>query len=184
VVPLITVSGLPGAGTTTVAQQVAVATGLDHADAGSLFRRLAAERGMTVAELGRYATEHPEVDVELDARTGERARQAARGGPDEGCVLEGRLAGWVATREGVGALRVWVACRDEVRAERVARREGSSPAEALAQNRSREASERDRYARTYGIDLADLAFYDLVLDSESATPDELAAAILDRLEGG
>ncbi len=168
---LVTISGLPGSGTTTLARAVAAAAGLEHLDAGTIFRRLAAERGMDVAELGRWAADHPEADVELDARIGERARAGD-------CVLEGRLAGWVVTREAVSALRVWVVAAEEVRAARVAGREGSDPDAALAQNRAREASERERYTRTYGIDLADLGIYDLVLDSAESSPDELADAVL------
>jgi cytidylate kinase len=144
---------------------------VEHVDAGTLFRQLAAEHGMDVAAFGRHAADHPEVDVELDARMGARGRRG-------GVVLEGRLAGWVATREGLPALRVWVTCDDGVRAGRVAQREGTDPAGAGAANAAREATERERYLRTYGIDLADTSIYDLVLDSTATGPPDLAAAVL------
>jgi predicted cytidylate kinase len=136
-----------------------------------LFRQLAAEQGMDVVAFGRHAAAHPEVDVELDARMAARGRRG-------GVVLEGRLAGWVATREGLPALRVWVTCRDDVRAARVAQREGTDPAAALAANTARERTERDRYLGTYAIDLADTSIYDLVLDSTEADPATLVAALL------
>jgi cytidylate kinase len=129
---------------------------------------------MGVAAFGRYAAAHPEVDVELDARMAARGRRG-------GVVLEGRLAGWVATREGLPALRVWVACDDATRAARVAQREGTDPATARAANSSREASERDRYRRTYGIEMADTSIYDLVLDSTATDPPTLVAAVLSAL---
>jgi CMP/dCMP kinase len=147
---------------------------LEHVDAGTLFRALAAEQGMDVAAFGRHAAAHPDVDVQLDARMAARGRRG-------GVVLEGRLAGWVATREGLPALRVWVACDDATRAARVAQREGTDPATALAANATREASERDRYKRTYGIDLADTSIYDLVLDSTATDPPALVAAVLSAL---
>ena len=145
--------------------------GLDHVDAGTLFRQLAAEQGVDVVAFGRHAAAHPEVDVELDARMAARGRRG-------GVVLEGRLAGWVATREQLAALRVWVTCRDDVRAARVATREGTDAAAAGAANAAREATERDRYLRTYGIDLADTSIYDLVLDSTEAEPPALVAALV------
>jgi cytidylate kinase len=143
-------------------------------DAGTLFRALASEQGMDVAAFGRHAAAHPEVDVELDARMAARGRRG-------GVVLEGRLAGWVATREPLDALRVWVACAPATRAARVAAREGTDPAAARAANDARESSERDRYRSTYGIDLADTSIYDLVLDSTTADPPTLVAAVLDAL---
>jgi CMP/dCMP kinase len=125
---------------------------------------------MDVAAFGRHAAAHPEVDVELDTRMAARGRRG-------GVVLEGRLAGWVATREDLHALRVWVTCDDAVRAARVAGREGTAVAAAAQANAAREALERDRYLQTYGIDLADTSIYDLVLDSTRTDPDTLAAAV-------
>ena len=129
---------------------------------------------MDVAAFGRHAADHPEVDVQLDTRMAAHGRRG-------GVVLEGRLAGWVATREGLDALRVWVRCDDGVRAARVAQREGTDPATAAAANAAREAAERDRYLRTYGIDLADTSIYDLVLDSTAADPPSLVATLLEVL---
>jgi cytidylate kinase len=125
---------------------------------------------MDVAAFGRHAATHPEVDVELDTRMAARGRRG-------GVVLEGRLAGWVATREELTALRIWVSCDDAVRAARVAGREGTAVGAAAAANATREALERDRYLQTYGIDLADTSIYDLVLDSTRTDPDTLVAAV-------
>jgi predicted cytidylate kinase len=129
---------------------------------------------MDVAAFGRHAAGHPEVDVELDTRMAARGRAG-------GVVLEGRLAGWVATREDLSALRVWVSCDDAVRAARVAGREGTAVGSAAAANATREVLERDRYLRTYGIDLADTSIYDLVLDSTRTDPDTLVAAVVSAL---
>ena len=129
---------------------------------------------MDLVAFGRHAASHPEVDVELDARMAARGRRG-------GVVLEGRLAGWVATREGLPAVRVWVTCRDEVRAARVAAREGTDVDAARSANTAREAIERDRYLRTYAIDLADTSIYDLVLDSTEAGPPTLVATVLSAL---
>jgi cytidylate kinase len=165
------VSGLPGSGTTTVARGAASALGLEHVDAGTLFRDMAADHGLTLAEFGRHARDHPEVDVELDARMAKRGRQGR-------CLLEGRLSGWVATVEGLDALRVWIDCSEEVRAHRVAEREAITVAQAREENRARQAVEQERYRSAYGIDLADLSHYDLVLDSERQPPGDLVDAIV------
>ena len=107
--------------------------------------------------------------MELDARL-------ARRGAEGDVVLESRLAGWIATHEGLPGLRVWVACHADERARRVAAREGSDLGRARAENDAREASEAERYRTYYGIDIADLAPYDLVLDSTSTPVEDAARA--------
>ena len=170
---LITISGLPGSGTTTVSRLVAAALGLERFPGGEVFRQMASEAGMTLAEFGAHAQGHPEIDRELDDRLEARATEG-------GCVIESRLAGWLVTRAGLAAVRVWVDGSDEVRAARVAARDGSSVAQALIDNAERSALERARYQAVYGIDLDDRSTYDLVLDSTMESPEALTATIVER----
>lgn len=174
---LVTISGLPGSGTSTLARLVAPALGFDHLDGGTVFRAAAAEVGLTLAEFARRAEDDPAIDRALDDRLTERARAGD-------VVLESRLAGWLAHRAGLDALRVWVACDEAERAKRVSGREGHDHPAALAQSRVRERSERTRYLTYYGIDLADLSVYDLVVDSAAVTPDSLAATVVAAARAG
>jgi cytidylate kinase len=132
---------------------------------------MAVEHGMSLAEFGIYAVAQPAVDIELDRRLAERAR-AGR------VVIESRLAGWIAHNEQLDGLLVWIDCDDDVRAQRVAAREGKTTDRALVENAEREKIERDRYIALYGIDLADLSIYDLVLDSGRLTAPEIADRIV------
>jgi cytidylate kinase len=172
---LITVSGPPGSGTTTVAQRVADRLALELLPGGEVFRTLAAERNMSLPEFGLYVADHPEVDVELDSRLARRARHG-------GAVIESRLAGWIAHNEGLAAVVVWIDCEPRLRAERVAEREGVSLERALADNEERQRVERGRYLALYGVDLADLSIYELVLDSGELRPPALADRIVDAAE--
>ena len=151
---LITISGLPGAGTSTVAQLVAHALGIERVDGGTVFRAMAAEAGLDVGEFSRVAEGNPEIDLELDQRLADRVRA-------DDVVLESRLAGWIVTIERLTATF----------------REGEFDAEIVA-NRAREASERRRYRTYYGIDLDDRSVYDLVLDSTSRSPQAIAESIV------
>jgi cytidylate kinase len=167
---VVTISGLPGSGTSTLARALAEALGLAHVDGGQIFRSLAAERGLDVHAFGVLAEGDPAIDLELDVRLADRGRQGD-------VVLESRLAGWIATNEDLAATRVWVACDPGERARRVSAREGSAPAAAAAENARREASEAERYLTYYGIDITDTTPYDLVVDSTSTPPDDLLAAV-------
>lgn len=159
---LLTLSGLPGSGTSTLARALAAHLRLAHLDGGQVFRAMAAEQGLGLAELGARAELDPAIDLELDARL-------ARRGAEGDVVLESRLAGWIATHEDLPAVKVWVACDPEERARRVAAREGTDRARARVENDAREASEAERYRSYYGIEIAEMSLYDLVLDS-TATP--------------
>ncbi|HET6950096.1 MAG TPA: AAA family ATPase [Acidimicrobiales bacterium] len=168
---LITVSGPPGSGTTTTAEHVAVRLEVDLVPGGEVFRAMAVERAMSLPAFGLYATDHPEVDVELDTRLAVRARAG-------GVVIESRLAGWIAHNERLAAVAAWIDCDPDVRARRVAEREGVSVVQARADNVERQAVERARYLALYGIDLDDLSIYDLVLDSGLLRPEEISDRIV------
>jgi CMP/dCMP kinase len=155
---LITVSGPPGSGTTTTAEHVAARLGIELVPGGEVFRAMAVERGMSLPAFGRYASDHPDVDVELDTRLAQRAHKGE-------VVIESRLAGWIARNERLVGVTAWIDCDVAVRASRVAVRDGITEAEALAANEERQVLERARYLALYGLDIADLSIYDLLLDS-------------------
>lgn len=169
---LVTLSGLPGSGTTTAARLVCHDLDLEHVTAGMIFRNLAVERDMTLQEFSEYAEEHPEVDWELDRRMVNRAK-------DGDVVLEGRLTAWMMDREGIDALKIWLEAPEEVRAERVAQREGLKKDEALEANRKREESERTRYMDIYDIDITDRSVYDVEINTHKNDPDEVSDKIVE-----
>jgi len=171
---LITISGTPGSGKTTVARLLSARLHLPHIYAGDLYRRAAAERGISLAEFNRLSEQDHSIDRALDARMAEYARAG-------NAVLEGRLAAFIARQEGVDALKVFLTASDEVRAQRVGQREGSDWQQVLEQNRVRQASDAGRYRDIYGFDLGDTSIYDVVLDTDHATPDALADRVLTAL---
>ena len=171
----ITVGGLPGTGTTTLCRLLHEQTGLPYTYAGRIFRDEATRRGMDLAEFGELCEQDASVDRALDAKQVE----LLHGGH---LILEGRLSAWLAARERLPALKVWVHCDDAERVRRLVDRDGGTADEQLARTRRREASEHDRYGHYYGIDLDDLSVYDLVLDSTHTDPDGLARQVIAAFE--
>lgn len=172
---VVTVSGYPGSGTSTVARLLSGRTGLPVVNAGDVFRGLAQERGQDIAAFAEHVRRHPEVDREIDERQVDVARRGE-------VILEGRLAGFMTHRAGVPALRVWLACDLDERVRRVAGREALPEDEARRGVLERQRAERERYLAFYGFDLDDLSLYDLVLDSGALRPAPLAEAVLAAME--
>ena len=168
---LITISGVPGSGKTTVAQLVARTLGLEHVYAGDLFRRQAEEHGLSLADYLRRAETDTSIDRNLDRRMRDRAEQGD-------AVLEGRLSGFVADEAHAPALKVFLDASEAVRAARIAGREGGATEERLRDIQVREASDRRRYREIYGVDYHDRARYDLVMETDGRTPEEIAGTIV------
>jgi cytidylate kinase len=169
---LITISGVPGSGKTTVAKLLAARLGLPHVYAGDLYRQEAKRRGLTLEEFNLLCERDHSIDRALDAAMAERARQG-------NVVLEGRLAGYLAAENALDALKVWLDASDEVRAQRVGQREGRDWRAVLDENRLRHGSDAKRYKTIYGYDPGDTGVYDVVLSTDDRTPEALVATLVD-----
>jgi cytidylate kinase len=167
---VIAVSGLHGAGKTTVAAELAKRFGLRHICAGEIFRRMASERGMSLEEFNRYAETHPEIDRELDRRTIEEAKKG-------NAVVDARLAGWIVEAD----FKILLTAPLQTRAERISRREGKNIEEVLKETQIREESEARRFLQLYGIDVNDFSVFDLILNtgrlSEKQTKEIIVSAV-------
>jgi cytidylate kinase len=132
------------------------------------FRALAAERGMSFEEVRRQAEHDTSLDVYLDKRQVELARNGD-------CVLGSRLAVWLLED---ADLKVYLTAPLSVRAARIQRREGGSFQEVLRKTRARDERDRNRYLQLYGIDNNDFEFVDLVIDTQHIQPEEVAERIV------
>ena len=156
---IITISGLPGSGTSTVSKILSRCIGVEVVSAGDIFRNMAKERGLTLEEFGKSALDNEEIDRELDRFQKKIASDARSAAAD--VILEGRLSAWMAEPD----LAVFVTAPLNVRAARVSHREGTLLSDAATEIRERELCEAARYEKYYGIDVDGPRIYDLVINS-------------------
>lgn len=161
---VIAISGLHGAGKTTAARALVRRFGLKYISAGTVFRQMAKEKGMTLDEFSRYVERHPKIDHQVDRRTADAAKEG-------NVVIDARLAGWMAKGADV---KILLTAPLEVRVRRIARRERRRYDEVLAETVRRERSEARRFKRIYGIDVNDHSVFDLVLNTRRWTAREMA----------
>jgi predicted cytidylate kinase len=169
----ITISGPPGSGKTTVCRLVAERLHLEVVISGDIFRQLARESSMSLADFGSMCEADPEVDRKLDQRMVEIARSR------DDLLLEGRLTAHMLTRHGIPAFRVHMGADLDVRAARVAEREGGTKGQKNQEIVEREECEARRYLAYYDIDINDRDIYDLVIDTTNKTPEQVADLICD-----
>ena len=65
---LVTISGLPGSGTSTLCRALAARTGWTYLNTGEVFRQLAQEAGLSLQEYGRRAEANGAIDRQPAAR--------------------------------------------------------------------------------------------------------------------
>lgn len=165
----ITISGLPGSGTTSLTYHLAEMHRLDVISAGEVFRQMAKERGMTLAEFGSFCEEDPSVDKLID----ERQREIALSNTH--IIAEGRLSGWMIQE---ADLKIWLKASLECRVSRIFDRDQfSDPTAAMQATKERESCEALRYQQYYDIDIGSLSPYHLVLDTEMWTVEQLGIIV-------
>jgi CMP/dCMP kinase len=163
----IAISGKSGCGNSTVSRIVAQRLGLRVIN--YTFKDLAKDRGMSFEDVCRLAETDPQYDLTIDRMQVQLADQG-------GCVLGSRLAIWLLRDS---AFTVYLRAPVEVRAARIAKREGKDPAVALRETEDRDRRDADRYSRLYGYDVDRFEFAVLVVDTETLTQEQVAQEIVD-----
>ncbi len=173
----ITISGPPGSGKTTACNRLSEVLGLKAVIFGKIFREIAAEKNISLVELGKLAEEDPSIDKNIDERILETARE------NEDIILESRLSAYMLSRNGIPAFKIYIEASPEVRMERIGIREGDTLEKAVSDTLERQASEAKRYMMYYGIDINDMSVYDLIINTDNLDPDGVLNTILKAIEG-
>lgn len=171
---IITISGLPGSGTTTIAALLSKTLNLKLISTGEIFRDLARKKGMSLEEFGELAESNSKIDKKLDEKV--------LGMVKNEMIIEGRLAGFMLHRNNIPAFKIWIDAPLEIRAKRVVDREDKAVNQTKNEIEKREKCEQDRYKKIYGIDLNDKNIYDLVIDSKDKKPEKILDIILNKIK--
>lgn len=191
---IITVSGLTGTGTSTIASFLADMFDMQRFDAGHWFRKQAKKRGMDIHEFDKRTQEiEDEEGIDFDLEWDRTALRYAF--TRDNFVLEGRLAGVLL--EDIATVRVWVKCDPVVVAKRLtahddstasgtrlADRENMSLEEAEDYVQERNEQVMQRYRKKYGINPRDETHYNVIVDNSNSfdeVKDDLVASVQDML---
>lgn len=174
---ILTVSGLIGSGKTSVCRELSKRTGWRVESAGTILRRMAEERGVSVIALNEIAKTDSSIDKLIDDHL-----ISLRNSP-ESLIVDSRLA-WHFIPN---AYKIHLVVDTSIAADRVFRAQRSdesyaTPAAAYAANAQRQHIENVRFQQYYQIDCEDWRNYDLILDSSTLMPDALAGKMQQAVE--
>jgi predicted cytidylate kinase len=174
---IITISGLPGSGKTTIAKMLSERLGLAWYSMGDLRGKMAADMGITIDELNTRALTDPTSDHKVDEY------QKTLGEKNDNFISDGLMAAHFIPR----AKKIFLTVDQNIAAERIFNdRRGparsdepayASIAEVRETLTRRVQNNRERYLKLYGYDYLDPKNYDAVMNTTHSSPEEVFAKI-------
>ncbi len=174
----ITLTGDLGSGKSAVSEILCATTGFDYFSTGRIQRQFAQEMGIDTLEMNRLADTDPTIDQRIDGIF------IALGIDPHGYVVDSRLA-WFFLPD---SFKIYLQTEPKVAAARIMRDSNrrseryQSEEEAIRKILARKESENARFLAKYGADCANLHNFDLVVDTNQRSQQEVARLILRGLE--
>lgn len=171
---IITISGMPGSGKSTVAKLLATQLGYKHYSMGDLRGKMAMERSLTIDGLNELGKREDWTDREPDEY------QAKLGKTEDNFVIDS----WLGFHFIPHSFKIFIDVDPRTGAERVFKnqRPDEPPMKTVKATQTmltRRAAETDaRFKTYYHVSYQDHSHYDLMLDSTHETPEQLVAKIL------
>jgi predicted cytidylate kinase len=172
---IILISGLPGAGKSSVAKAIAKQLKYRHFSTGDLQRQLAKERKLTITQWGILEAKDPQYDQMVD----DRVKSLVSTG--DNIVMDS----WIAPNFAKdNAVKLFLDCEENERARRRLEQKRSTEKfktfdDTIADMRERIKTNRDRWMIYYNYDFMDMANYNLIIDTTNLKVEEVVAKILE-----
>jgi CMP/dCMP kinase len=169
---IITISGTPGSGKSSIAKAVAKRLNYRFYSAGDVRGQYALEHGLTIDELNKLAEKDPASDLLVDEY------MKKMGAKEDDIVVDGRLGFYFIP----DSIKVFIDADADVRIERVLKsaREDEhykSFNEAKKAIQQRIDGDKNRYKHSYNVDISETKHYDLIVDSTDKSIEAAAGEI-------
>ncbi len=170
----ITLTGDLGSGKSVVSNILCAETGYSYLSTGRIQRQLAQEMGIDTLEMNRLADTDPTIDQRIDSIF------IALGDDPHGYVVDSRMA-WFFLPD---SFKIYLQTEPAVAAARIFRdpnrrsEQYQNEEEAIQKIMARKQSENARFLAKYGADCANLHNFDLVVDTNQRSQQEVARIVL------
>jgi predicted cytidylate kinase len=170
IIRAIAISGEAGTGKSTISScLIDLLPNWNYINTGQRFRDFCDSKGMSIQQVSHIPDE---VHREFDRLQTELLQT------ESNVIIEGRLAGWLA-REIKDVFKVYCHAPLEIRAKRYMSRHSVNYEHAVADIDYRDSNDRLKFEKIYSVeDYREHRFYNLILDTSTLSPLELAKSIL------
>ena len=186
---IVTISGSPGSGKSTIAKLLVSKLGYERVYAGGIMRDTARERGLRLEEFMEYLSSDAVLEKEIDYRVRDRAYALERSGKN--VLVEGRVQYhlisesikiYIKVDAAEGARRILGDLQDTKASVDRNQRIVKTVDEMVRVNFEREETDAARYQKLYGIDPRVESQYDLVIDTTAISAEQAMEKVVKFIE--
>ena len=167
---IISITGDLASGQSTIARMLSEDLNYTLYRNGAYCRELAIERGMSITEFGEYIENHPELDKQIEKSAAEFASS------HNNVVIDAKM-GWYAVPD---SFKVYLKVNIDIAAQRAFADPNRKRSENLPTLESQKAdmikranNDLNRYFNLYGVKRNDMSNYDLVVNTDNLTIEEV-----------
>ena len=181
---IITISGNPGSGKSTIAKYVTEKLNLKRIYVGDIRRKIALNKGITLEELNKISLNNPDYDVKIDNDVKKQVIELAK---ENNVIVEGRIQFYFFPQ----SLKFYFYCDPKIAAERIwndiqqGKRESEkfqSYEQVLKSINDRELNDAERYIKYYNIDPRDQNNYDIIIDTTNLNVEQVLKMSLEKIQ--
>jgi len=165
---IITITGLPGSGKTSVAKELAKHLHIKYYSMGNIFRKLAKKEHLLLINLMKKKNILWLMD--------KKQKLIARNHKD--AIIDSRLGAYLIKN---AKYKIYLYASLRKRAARVVKRDKKTHKEAVNDILSRERKEISYYKKHYNVDYRDKKLYDIILNTEHLTVNQTTREILKKI---
>ena len=166
---IITITGLPGSGKTSVAKELAKHLHIKHYSMGDLFRKIAKKKKIPLLELTKKGRR---LSDELD----EMQKHIAK--THKNAIIDSRLGAYLIKN---AHARIYVYAPLKTRVRRIAERDKKTYKAALRETLAREREELKHYKKEYNIDYRNKNLYNIVLNTYGLTIEQTTKKLIAKI---
>jgi len=180
---IITISGMPGSGKSTVAEILAKRLKMKSYYMGKIRRELARKKGLTLEQLNEIGENEEWTDVDVDKFQTELAKK------EDNFIIQGRTSFFLIPNSvkvflnidfDTGVKRIF----EDVKKDSKQRNEGEyrTLEEAKKAIRKRIESDIRRYKKYYKVDIYDRSHYDIVIDTTDLMIEQVVEKVMQEIK--
>lgn len=164
---IITVSGLPGSGKTSISKFLSKKLKLKYISVNKIFMKMARERGMNKVEFLKLTEKDPKLNKLIDKKQRELARNNT--------IIDSKLGAYIIKK---ADLKIYLKAKLKTRVKRIATRENLTYKKSLKKTKLRQSLELRQYKKQYDVDYRNKKLYNLIFNTEGLTPKQSAEKLL------